>query len=183
MELLEFYTNVKSLVVRHGYSWEIENVIGYLNNPCANEKEFFKQYLWVVLNAGMRYQVAVQIYHRILSAFHFSYPIETAFKNKKKTDAILLIANNKKYYWQEYQNAKDKLSFLESLPFIGSITKYHLARNLGLNCCKPDRHLVRIANQHSTTPEKLCRSISDISGDMIGVVDVVLWRAANLRLI
>ncbi|MBA7467119.1 hypothetical protein ES707_02315 [subsurface metagenome] len=71
--------------------------------------------------------------------------------------------------------------YLKSLPHIGDITKYHLARNLGLNYAKPDRHLVRISNlfEH-TNVQELCKKLSILTDDPIGLVDLVLWRFATL---
>ena len=37
--------------------------------------------------------------------------------------------------------------------------KFHLARNLGLDFAKPDRHLQRIAQSYNTTPQELCEHI------------------------
>ena len=96
------------------------------------------------------------------------------------------MAANVSEIFAEYKALRidSRLEFLERLPWIGPITKFHLARNLGMDVCKPDRHLLRIAKaHHGTTPAALCGRLSRLSGDRIGVVDVVLWRAANLRLV
>jgi hypothetical protein len=77
--------------------------------------------------------------------------------------------------------APDKLAYLETLPWIGSITKYHLARNLGLDFVKPDRHLVRLAAAYGyADPAAMCQEIANETGERVGVVDVVLWRYSNL---
>ena len=75
------------------------------------------------------------------------------------------------------------MAYLESIPWIGGITKYHLAKNLGFDCCKPDRHLVRISKEYNTSPEELCKRISEATGDRVATVDLVIWRVANLGLI
>ena len=64
-----------------------------------------------------------------------------------------------------------------SLPWIGDITKYHLAKNLGANVAKPDRWLVRLADAEKTTVDQLCRRLAIATGDRVATVDVVLWRA------
>ena len=74
---------------------------------------------------------------------------------------------------------------METLPWIGPITKYHLARNLGIDVAKPDRHLVRLAKRfgynESTGVQQMCEELAERTRDRIGVVDVVLWRYANLK--
>jgi hypothetical protein len=71
----------------------------------------------------------------------------------------------------------DALSILETLPFIGSITKFHLAKNLGLEVAKPDRHLVRLADRFGYKDvQTMCRDIFEFCGDKIAVADLVLWR-------
>ena len=58
-----------------------------------------------------------------------------------------------------------------------------LAKNLGVDCVKPDRHLVRIAKMYNTNPFDMCQKLSDLTGDSLNTVDTVIWRAANLRMI
>ncbi|ALA59352.1 hypothetical protein NITMOv2_2947 [Nitrospira moscoviensis] len=75
----------------------------------------------------------------------------------------------------------EDMRFLQTLPYIGSITAFHLAKNLGLPVVKPDRHLQRIATVAGfSSPQELCQLISDHLGEPVQVVDVVLWRYATL---
>jgi len=72
---------------------------------------------------------------------------------------------------------EDPVLALRCLPYIGEITSYHLAKNLGADVAKPDRHLVRFAaSQGFSDVHTLCSAISQVSGDPLRVVDVVLWR-------
>ncbi len=161
----------------HGYLIEKWQNI----EPCENAEEFFRQYAWVVINTGLKNQVAQKIYDRMLKAIDSGEPIANAYGNERKARAIEYIYQNRRDIFHLYIKSDDKLKFLEELPEIGKVTKYHLARNLGIDVCKPDRHLVRIANQFNTTPYELCEKLSVETGDRIGVVDYVLWRAANLK--
>lgn len=69
------------------------------------------------------------------------------------------------------------LRWCESLPWIGKITKYHLAKNLGADVAKPDRWLVRLAEAEGDTVDGLCQRLARETGDRVATVDVVLWRA------
>ena len=173
----ELYTKV----VQRGYQEEIdwqENL-----KPCEDANTFLQEYIWVVLNSGMKNQVARKIYERIKKALATGQPINRVFRHKGKVTAILNMGLAADKIFKMYQDAEDKLVFLETLSFIGKTTKYHLAKNLGLDVCKPDRHLVRIAKQFNTDCFALCKKLSKEAGLRIATVDVVLWRAANLGLI
>jgi hypothetical protein len=61
------------------------------------------------------------------------------------------------------------------------VTARHLAKNIGLKVCKPDRHLCRLAIfLGEDSPESLCGRIGQIVAERIDVVDSVLWRFAIL---
>ena len=66
---------------------------------------------------------------------------------------------------------------------IGPITKFHLARNIGIDCAKPDRHLVRIAERFGWKDniQGMCVKLAAYSGWRIGTVDLILWRYCNMH--
>jgi hypothetical protein len=71
----------------------------------------------------------------------------------------------------------DFFGLAPTLPFIGSITARHLAKNLGIDAAKPDRHLARLAVQFGYgSVDEMCSTISDVTGDSLSVTDIVLWR-------
>jgi len=73
----------------------------------------------------------------------------------------------------------DPISFLQTFNFIGSITAWHLAKNLGCDVAKPDRHLVRIASQFGyQSVHDLCNDLSCEFEEKVSVIDLVLWRYA-----
>ncbi len=133
----------------------------------------------------MKNQVAVKIWSRVKGALYSGLPVSAVFGHPGKSKAIQEVWERKEDLFQEYcaQPAEKKLDWLQALPWIGQITKYHIAKNLGMDVCKPDRHLVRIAGGYGMTPEKLCSSLANLTGDRIGTVDLVIWRAANLGMI
>lgn len=74
-------------------------------------------------------------------------------------------------------NDDEVLEYLESYPFIGSVTRYHLARNCGYDVVKPDVHLVRLADYLGyETPDKLVSEIAVFANEKKAVIDYVLWR-------
>ncbi|MFW9971721.1 MAG: hypothetical protein ACFFDF_16130 [Candidatus Odinarchaeota archaeon] len=182
--VLLIYFKIKQILIEKGYSKEIEWISNIPNIENIDKKIFFREYVWVVINSGMKNQVA----EKIFKEFWIDIQLENktlnydVIKHPHKNQAIRKVYNRLDFYFNHFLESRNKLKFLENLPHIAHITKYHLARNLGLDVAKPDRHLVRIANlfNHNDV-QKFCKKISELTQDRIGVVDLVFWRFANLN--
>ena len=178
---IELYLDLKQKIIDLGYAGEIdwaENI-----KPVNDSKIFLQEYTWVVLNSGMKNQIARKIYNRILEAWKTGKRTQDVFKHKGKANAIEYVFRERDKLLKEYLKSEDKIEYLKTLPWIGPITCYHLAKNFGHDCCKPDRHLKRISEKYGTTPRDICEYISGKTGDRIATVDLVIWRAANLGII
>lgn len=176
---LAWYLAVKEQVANAGYSHEVTWAEAL--TPVADPLTFWTEFAWVVLNSGMKEQIARKIWTRVRPAVEAGQSAETVFGHKGKAAAIDFVWTNRERLLAEYQTASDKVTWCETLPWIGGITKWHLAKNYGHDCAKPDRHLVRIAGTEG--PHALCARLAGASGDRIATVDVVIWRAANLGLL
>ena len=149
----------------------------------ASALHFAREHAWIVCNSGMKNQIAEKIFQRIMGAMDENRDIAEVFGHQKKVEAIKYVFKHRERLLSEFLACgtdEEKLAFCEGLPHVGEITKYHLAKNYGVDCAKPDRHLVRISALSEETPHELCQRLSEASGDRIATVDVVLWRAANL---
>jgi hypothetical protein len=175
------FIEIMGSVIGAGYGDEIEWQREL--QPCDNAQNFFGETCWVILNSGMKEQIARKIWNRVQDAWAKGIDLSEVFRHKGKVAALNYVMDNHKELFDKYQSADDKISFLQTIPFIGGITKYHLAKNLGHDCVKPDRHLVRIASQYGTTPEELCENLSKETGEKKCVIDIVIWRACNLKII
>lgn len=175
-KIIDLFSNAMDICIKMGYEGEIEH--------CRNRKfediddgEFLHQYIFVVLSSGMQNQIAVKMMERLIE----SGDVNT-IKHPLKRKAIKKAFENYEYWFKKLKLADNKVEYLGSLYFIGDITKYHLARNLGIDVAKPDRHLVRLADEYGfKDAHKMCQYISDITEERIGVVDVILWRYSNLK--
>lgn len=178
---VERYREIRQAVIDAGYGLDIEwsETVTAPSHCIA----FFREYAFVVCNSGMNHKTARKIYSRVMEALPNKIPVIQVFKHKGKAGALEYVWMEKERLFDEYIEAEDKLAFLVKLPWIGEITKYHLAKNFGLDLCKPDRHLMRIAECYDLTPEIVCKALSMASGDRVSTVDVVLWRAAAIGLI
>ena len=177
--LLELYNYIKDFVIKKGYKQEIEWCSNIPEIEKIDKWYFFREYVWVVINSGMKNSVAKEIFNRFWNNGHFNFD---AIGHPHKKESIKKVYNRLDRYFYHLIKSKNRLKYLESLPHIGMITKYHLARNLGLNYAKPDRHLVRITSLLKfNNVQKFCGKISNLSGDKIGLVDLVFWRFATLN--
>jgi hypothetical protein len=102
------------------------------------------------------------------------------FRNERKLTAILRTAEvvDRAGFPVFYRRVQEEpVTALDELPHIGAITALHLAKNLGFDVPKPDRHLVRLAAQFGySTVDDLCSDLAVVSGDQKSIVDLVLWR-------
>lgn len=177
---LRDYLDIRDSVSEAGYQSEYDWSESL--RAVRSAEEFALEACWVVLNAGMKEQVARIIWKRLRPQLNSGTPL-VGFKHLGKCNALRFIWSNRSRLFTEWDSVGRTVDWLQALPWIGKITKWHLAKNLGVNCCKPDRHLVRLAESTSETPAALCERLSKLSGDRVATVDVVLWRAANLGLI
>jgi len=192
------YSFVKQIVCDEGY----ENEISWQSNinfDKVTERDFLREIAWVILSSGMKEQVIRKIFPDISKSFfnwESSYQIVKnkdicynkairIFNNKRKVSAIIKSAEkvNSTGFNQLKKIVKiEPIDTLITFPFIGPITAYHLAKNIGICIAKPDRHLVKIAKSEGYKDvQNFCSDISKISGDSIPVVDIVFWRYANLH--
>ncbi len=175
------FLKLRDELLKRGYEKEID--WQETLKPCEDAKQFLLEYIWVVVNSGMKNQIARKIHRRICTAIEAGTPIAGAFGHKGKVKAIEYGCENFQRLFDGYIQSPCKLEYLKMLPWIGPITKYHLAKNLGEDVVKPDRHLVRIAKRDGTTCFEMCRKLAAETGMRIATVDVIIWRAANLGLV
>jgi hypothetical protein len=145
--------------------------------PPADADEFALEIIFVVCNSGMQNKVARGIYDRVCEAIKIGLPVIGCFRHVGKVAAIELIWRDRERLFLEYCASTERLAYLESLPWIGPVTKYHAAKNFGLDVAKPDVHLQRLADREGCTVQALCERLAKETGLRVAAVDTVLWRA------
>lgn len=144
---------------------------------------FALEAIWVICNSGMKHSVARLIEARVLSAIRAGNPVAEAFGHKGKAAAMQAIWDGRERLYLGLLAATDRLAYLETLPWIGGITKFHLAKNCGVDCAKPDVHLQRLAAMEGTDAHALCSRLAAETGYRVATVDLILWRACATGLI
>ncbi len=198
MNLSKGYYFARNYIVEAGFSSEIEwqqNL--YFED--ISESDFLRESAWVILCTGMKESTIRKYFRDItfcflewesaekivnMKKYCIDYGVDI-FNNLRKINAIAETAQrvfdigfNKLKISLEEKSIDTLISF----PFIGPVTSYHLAKNLGILVAKADRHLVRLAASSGyDNVQEFCADISKETEDSISVVDIVLWRFATLR--
>ena len=171
--------------------------------PQLDADEFAFEVFYVILASGFKQKIAKQKFLEIVSFIKQGGEVVPSnllpiFGNKNKINAICKVWNMRKRYcsgFYERESIADKMIYLARLPHIGSITKNHLARNLGINDVKYDVWIQRLGialygeeGMEVSFPlgvrvKKVCDMLfCDIENDTNlprGYIDVVLWKACQ----
>lgn len=142
-----------------------------------DEETFAREAIFVICNSGMKNTIARKIFERCMAALCDGKPVRDVFGHEGKAAAIEHIWRHQGSLYIDYVMAEDKLANLAALPWIGDITKYHLAKNFGAQVAKPDVHLQRLADREGVTAQELCERLARETGLCVSAVDTVLWRA------
>jgi hypothetical protein len=147
--------------------------------PPSSPEELALEHAWVVVNSGMRNTVARGIMDRVRPLLVTGQSVAPAFGHKGKCGAMEFVWRERGRLWADavVLVGAELVEWCQGLPWIGPITKYHLAKNLGADVAKPDRWLERLARVEGLGVHDLCARLARDTGDRIATVDVVLWRA------
>jgi len=190
---LRIFKEASNYIQLAGLNKEIE----WQRNACLEnitESDLLRETAWVILCSGFRESVVRRIFDHISLCFCDWESAHTildsrpgcliaaheVFRNKAKLEAIMSVA----IYIDKHGFNRVKRSIiinpieeLIKLPYIGPITVWHLAKNLGYDVAKPDRHLVRLSsNLGFESVTDFCGAISRVSGEATKVVDLIVWR-------
>jgi hypothetical protein len=182
-DLIRFFDEAKRYIIAVGYGYEIEWCQN-LRFESQTADTFIREYTWVVLCSGFREKPAREIQKKFWYAIesHAPLPFEM-IRHPAKREVIMKVMADYEKCFQDLQASPDKLHYIQTLPYMGGdALGYQLARNLGLDFVKPDRHMRRLAAKWDTDPDSMCRYIQKFRPELrLGTIDVILWRNANLR--
>lgn len=165
--------------------------------------EFAAMCAYVILAGGFSQKTAKRIHADIMDYIYKNgadfNSIFQMFHNKNKVSAICKIWKNRVALCDGFYKCADddtRLKYLTTLPHIGKITANHLARNLGIDVVKYDVWIRRLGALYGgiRCTDELTNEIKVACDDMFshlvcetglprGYIDVVLWKACQLRII
>jgi endonuclease III len=191
--------------VQENYSDELDR-ISSVNFDTVDDDFFFREYVWVVHATGFSAKAVGKFMPNLLKAYGWWDKLaEDSFENVM--ERVKPICNNPQKakavhgmakimfsmfgngeLWADWRNNNlSSPELLAKLPYIGKVTCFHLARNIGLlEFVKPDLHLVRMAKHWGfKNCVEMCEHIqkhheSD-GGEKfpLGIIDLVLWYSAS----
>ena len=158
------------------------------------ERDLLREAAWVILCSGFR-EATVRSSFDYISLCYCDWESAEAIVRSAETckrAAVSIFAHSAKLHaicqvaglvfeegFDEFkkQVLLDPVVQLRRLPYIGPITSWHLAKNLGFDVAKPDRHLIKISKAFDfSSPADLCEAIAHATGEPVKVVDIALWR-------
>jgi hypothetical protein len=192
-DLLDHYKRARGWLAESGYYEEIVRQQASSTSRIT-ESEFLREYAWVILNSGFREAVIRKHFDYISLCFCDWESAAEIWRNRvgciasasaasgnyRKLQAIIETArvlNEAGFVALKSQISDDPVGALSGLPYLGKVTTFHLAKNLGADVAKPDRHLMRVASRFGYADvNRMCSEIAIELGDRISVADLVLWR-------
>jgi hypothetical protein len=194
MGLAMAYFRAKESIIEFADEWDWQENVSFDE---LSAQGFLSELGWVIINSGFRASVARKVWPGVRDAFRGFENLEIVscapsgfagaalrhFGNLNKINAIA-DAVNRVYRegWDKLKAriAKDPIKTLREFQYIGPITSYHLAKNIGFPVAKPDRHLMRLASLAGYDDvQTFCNDIANETGDTVPLVDMVLWRFAE----
>ena len=159
-----------------------------------SETDFLRETAWVILCSGFREKIVRRVFDHISLCFcdwesssaildadpYCRVTAMGSFRSPRKLRSIVDAAryvNERRFDNFKLDVLADPYTELQKIPYIGVITVWHLAKNLGLDVAKPDRHLARISSGLGfEDAAHFCREISRLCGEQQKVVDLIVWR-------
>ncbi len=159
------------------------------------DKYFLGELAWCVFNAGMKEELIRRKWPALQEAFRFfSVNMVRLSAAKVRREALMIINHPgkveavitaaRRIFAEGPIGAKlavmtieEALAYLQTFPFIGPVTRYHLARNIGFDVVKPDRHIVRITEFFGY--DDCDAFVGEIAAQVLepkGHVDFILWQ-------
>lgn len=190
---LKVFSAANSYAFRYDWSAEVEWQRRVTFEEFT-ETDLLRETAWVILCSGFREQIVRRIFNYVSLCFcdwesalaileadpSCRIAAMASFRNASKLSAIVTSALH--VHEQGFATFKqavlaEPITALQQLPYVGSITVWHLAKNLGLDVAKPDRHLARISLAYGfDDADHFCTEIARMSGEQKKVVDLIVWR-------
>jgi hypothetical protein len=146
--------------------------------PPADADDFADRAIYVICNSGMRVTIAAPIHERCMEVLRSGGAVAAVYGHAGKAQAIETIWRERARLYADFlAAADDPLSFVATLPWIGPVTRHHLAKNLGIDDAKPDVHLERLARREGVSVHELCQRLAHETGYRMATIDTILWRA------
>jgi hypothetical protein len=184
--ILLYFDRARRFLIDSGYEPEIDYVQGRFFKDIDVVSLCWETTFVILASSGLKEQIVRKNFERFRDTFVRDGEDEFAtIANKRQREAIRHIWENPGVILRTLRDLPgdiERIEYLDTLPQIGPISRYHLARNLGIDCIKPDIWLKRLAEAFDySSPDEMCRDIQQSRPEFrVGTIDVILWRYCNL---
>lgn len=190
---LRLFIKASGYAVATGFDIEVEQQRA-IRIERLTERDILRESAWVILCSGFRESTVRQCFPHMTLCFCDwesaasvleAYPAckisaKYVFSNEAKLEAIVGVARHiVRVGFANFKRAvlKEPIGTLQQLPYIGPITVWHLAKNIGVDTAKPDRHLARVSSELGfADAASLCAAIASATGERVSIIDLILWR-------
>ena len=192
------YEVARKIVQESEFQWE-SSWQADLDPQQFEERDLLREGAWVILCSGFREAIVRRLFGQISLCFcDWESAAEISqkrhqciisaldiFQNQRKVEAIGRMASDISLVGFDIvkrEISQAPLNRLKEFFMIGDVTASHLAKNLGFEFAKNDRHISRLCQTLGYAhPHFLCDHISSVFGDSRQVVDITLWRAMEIN--
>lgn len=193
---LEYFIRARKFAYQN-YAEEIKRISSVrLEN--VDEHTFFREYLWTVHTTGFSAKAVGKFFDRLAHAYG-RYDVLASESFQDACARVRQVCNNPskimsvhmtsrlirdgiaEHGWEGFRaQSLSSPELLKKLPYVGKITCFHLARNIGLlDSVKPDLHLIRMAEHWGFEDcNSMCQSMQQ-DGMPLGIIDLILWYSAS----
>ena len=152
--------------------------------PPTDATDFALRVCYVIVNSGMKWTVAKEIWERMKPSLVETGTVGDTFGHPGKRKSIEQVIADRDVHFASLNDAWEKsrddvIEFCGTLPHIGGVTKFHLAKNLGVDVAKPDVWLERVAAESGEDVQTMCERLSVESKDRVATVDYVVWKTCQ----
>jgi hypothetical protein len=184
-DVVAFFDKAKKEIVAAGFQWEID-LVQKRTFSQQTVKKFRDEYTFCCMSSsGLNHKVVCKNLEQFEQARDEADPFRL-LHNKFLREAVRDIWSKPAFYFNPILACKtdeERIKIIRKLPRMGGdAAGWHLARNLGIDCIKPDRWIRRIAAYYEyETPQECCQVIQKHRPEhRLGTIDVILWRYCEM---
>ncbi|EIM28755.1 hypothetical protein [Microvirga lotononidis] len=100
--------------------------------PPETADEFAQLVIEAICHASVTPDIGRRTFERCMRALAVGSTARVGFRHPAKAEAIDTIWSEREHLFGDYNASPDKLRFLATLPWVGTVTKHSLARRLGI---------------------------------------------------
>jgi hypothetical protein len=151
----------------------------------GTSRELAGEATWCIIGSGITHVAARKINGYVQPHMERGDDACEVVKNRNKAAGINMVWRDRDRLFRAILDEAgkpdgDPLAVIADVPVLrGPAIRYHFGKNIGLQVAKPDLHLSRLAKYSGETVQGLCERLARETGELVPVIDYVLFRACQ----